>query len=57
MSNMKKLTEGEGGGGEGGGGEGGQSILNYNTTKLLKKLDYQRPLQAFLQLACYLILI
>ena len=34
MSNMKKLTEGEGGG-----GEEGKSILNYNTTKLLKKLD------------------
>ena len=37
MSNMKKLTEGEGGEGEGEGG--GQSVLNYNTTKLLKKLD------------------
>ena len=44
MSNMKKLTEGEGGGG-GGGGEGGES-LNCN---------YQQPLQAFLQLvaACF----
>ena len=37
MSNMKKLTEGEGGGG--GGEEAGESILNCNTTKLLKKLD------------------
>ncbi len=42
MSKSKKLTEGEGGGGGGGGGgeEGeGKSILNYNTTKLSKKLD------------------
>ncbi len=36
MSNVKKLTEGEE---EGGGGEGGGKFLNYNTTKLLKKLD------------------
>ena len=40
MSKSKKLTEGGGGGGGGGGGEG-KSILNYNTTKLLKKLDYK----------------
>ena len=47
MSKSKKLTEGEGEGGGGGGGGGGEeeegegkSILNYNTTKLLKKLDY-----------------
>ena len=56
MSNMKKLTEGEGEGEGGGGGEeGGESILNCNTTKLLKKLDYnyQQPLQAFLQLVCW----
>ena len=54
MSNMKKLTEGEGEGGGGGGEEGGESILNCNTTKLLKKLDnYQQPLQAFLQLVCW----
>ena len=37
MSNMKKLTEGEGGEGGGGGGNGGE--------------NYQQPLQAFLQLA------
>ena len=56
MSNVKKLTEGgeggEGGGGGGGGGNGGEKYLNCNPTKLLKKLDYQQPLQAFLQLAC-----
>ena len=50
MSNMKKLTEGGGGGG---GEEGGESILNCNTTKLLKKLDYQQPLQAFLRRVCW----
>ena len=36
MPNTKQLTEGEEGGEEGG---GGKTILNYNTTKLLKKLD------------------
>ena len=36
MSNMKKLTEGEGGGG--GGEEGGESILNCNITSSRCKL-------------------
>ena len=53
MSKIKKLTEGGGGGGEGGEGGGGEKILNCNTTKLLKKLDYQQPLQAFLRLVCW----
>ena len=43
MSNVKKLTEG-GEGGEGG-GEGWQKFLNYNTTKLLKKLDTTKLLK------------
>ena len=44
MPNTKRLTEGEGGEGEGGEG-GGKTILNCNTTKLLKKLDTTKLLK------------
>ena len=30
-----------------------EKVLNCNTTKLLKKLDYQQPLQAFLRRVCW----